>query len=51
MEKDLCPLPSTVLSEPATIEKCKEDYDGRSTDTLEHPSSWGAQSHTLGKKG
>ncbi len=44
------PQPSTVASEPATVQACTADYDGRSGLTNEHPSSLGATPQTYGRK-
>lgn len=42
--------PSTVATQPATVEACASDYSGRSGGAQEHPSSWAASFHTLGHK-
>jgi hypothetical protein len=44
------PQPSTVVAEPATVEAVTEDYAGRNTDTVIHPSSYDAAPHTHGRR-
>lgn len=44
------PQPSTVASEPATVEAASDDYAGRRNATGIHPSSYDAAPHTHGRR-
>lgn len=40
--------PSAVVSEPATVQACADDYKTRSSSRPEHPSGLEAAPHTYG---
>lgn len=44
------PQPSTVASEPATVQACQADWDDRASVTPIHPSSYEAGPHTSGRR-